>query len=246
MSWSAWWPILGVRFWCPILLSWCPILEIRWPILEIRWPILSSRFGYPGDRSWWPIRMPPAKSFELRKGLDVNIASAMASEPSDRTKILNSIRLPRAGTVFLEQEARDTHESSLIRWLIFGVLFLLISSHPVLSQPWPKGIMCPKCLQFRSVFVGCETFSKLSRWGYDAVGRALAGHFALANWLLGILRELIYWYLLYASNQTSFCGEYDFAVLPPKRLGSSPNAAAEVFFHRERSGHLEVGWSQPK
>ena len=43
-----------------------------------------------------------AKSFELRKGLDVNIASAMASEPSDRTKILNSIRLPRAGTVFLE------------------------------------------------------------------------------------------------------------------------------------------------
>ena len=71
-------------------------------------------------------------------------------------------------------------------WLIFGVLFLLISSHPVLSQPWPKGIMCPKCLQFRSVFVGCETFSKLSRWGYDAVGRALAGHFALANWLLGI------------------------------------------------------------
>ena len=44
-------------------------------------------------------------------------------------------------------------------WLIFGVLFLLISSHPVLSQPWPKGIMCPKCLQFRSVFVGCETFS---------------------------------------------------------------------------------------
>ena len=24
------------------------------------------------------------------------------------------------------------------------------------------------------------------------MGRALAGHFALANWLLGILRELIY------------------------------------------------------
>lgn len=52
--------------------------------------------------------------------------------------------------------------------------------------------------------------------------------------------------LLYTSNQTSFCGEYDFAVLPPKRLGSSPNAAAEVFFHSERSGHLEVGWSEPK
>ncbi|CAL1139170.1 unnamed protein product [Cladocopium goreaui] len=71
----------------------------------------------------------------LMKGLDVNIASAMASEPSDRTKILNSIRLPRAGTVFLEQEARDAHES------------------------------------------------------YDAVGRALAGHFALANWLLTALQN---------------------------------------------------------
>ena len=59
-------------------------------------------------RQQWP------GSVELRKGLDVNIASAMASEPSDRTKILNSIRLPRAGTVFLEQEARDTHESNLI------------------------------------------------------------------------------------------------------------------------------------
>ena len=59
-------------------------------------------------RQQWP------GSVELRKGLDVNIASAMASEPSDRTKILNSIRLPRAGTVFLEQEARDAHESNLI------------------------------------------------------------------------------------------------------------------------------------
>ena len=61
MSWSAWWPILGVR-------SWCPILEIRWPILEIRWPILSSRFGYPGDRSWWPIRMPPVGGIQTSHG----------------------------------------------------------------------------------------------------------------------------------------------------------------------------------
>ena len=52
-------------------------------------------------------------SSELRKGLDVNIASAMASEASDKTKILNSIRLPRAGTVFLEQTAPVAHESPL-------------------------------------------------------------------------------------------------------------------------------------
>ena len=70
-------------------------------------------------RQQWP------GSVELRKGLDVNIASAMASEPSDRTKILNSIRLPRAGTVFLEQEARDAHESNLIDlWSSFPSDFL--------------------------------------------------------------------------------------------------------------------------
>ena len=69
------------------------------------------------------------------------------------------------------------------------------------------------------------------------MGRALAGHFTLANWLLGILRELTYRTL----RIRRLFVEYDFAVLPPKRLGSSPNAAAEVFFHSERSGHLEVG-----
>ena len=42
----------------------------------------------------------------------------------------------------------------------------------------------------------------------------------------------------------SFCGEYHVDILPPKGLGSSPNAPPEVFFHSERSGHLEVGWSQ--
>jgi hypothetical protein len=102
-----------------------------------------------------------AKSFELRKGLDVNIASAMASEPSDRTKILNSIRLPRAGTVFLEQEARDAHESNLIDlWSSFPSDFLSPRAESTLSL-WV--MMCPKCFQFRSVLVGCETFSKLSR-----------------------------------------------------------------------------------
>ena len=86
------------------------------------------------------------------------------------------------------------------------------------------------------------------------MGRALAGHFAIANWPLGILSEMAL--LMYCtfnhvtmfenSNQTPVCGEYDCVVLPPKRLGSSPNVAAEVFFHSERSGHVEVGWSQPK
>ena len=86
------------------------------------------------------------------------------------------------------------------------------------------------------------------------MGRALAGHSALANWPLGILSEIAL--LMYCtfnhvtmfenSNQMPVCGEYDCVVLPPKRLGSSPNTAAEVFFHRERSGHLEVGWSEPK
>ena len=76
-----------------------------------------------------------AKSFELRKGLDVNIASAMASEPSDRTKILNSIRLPRAGTVFLEQEARDAHESNLIDlWSSFPSDFLSPRAESTLTQ----------------------------------------------------------------------------------------------------------------
>ena len=80
-------------------------------------------------RQQWP------GSVELRKGLDVNIASAMASEPSDRTKILNSIRLPRAGTVFLEQEARDTHESNLIDlWSSFPSDFLSPRAESTLTQ----------------------------------------------------------------------------------------------------------------
>ena len=52
--------------------------------------------------------------FALRKGLDVNIASAMASEASDKTAILNCLILPRAGTKALQQEAPAAHESNLI------------------------------------------------------------------------------------------------------------------------------------
>ena len=54
------------------------------------------------------------ESAELRKGLDVDIASAMASEASDKTAILNSLRVPRAGTKTLQQEAPAEHESNLM------------------------------------------------------------------------------------------------------------------------------------
>ena len=122
-------------------------------------------------RQQWP------GSVELRKGLDVNIASAMASEPSDRTKILNSIRLPRAGTVFLEQEARDAHESNLIDlWSSFPSDFLspraesthspgvstsaLAVSFGVLTQRDHVPKMHSVSLSCCRI---CETFSKLSR-----------------------------------------------------------------------------------
>ena len=54
----------------------------------------------------------PLRSFgQPRKGLDVDIASAMASKEADKRKILNSIALPRARTKILQQEAHATHES---------------------------------------------------------------------------------------------------------------------------------------
>ena len=60
-------------------------------------------------------------SKKLRKGLSVDIANAMASEASDKTKILNSIRLPRAGTKVLQQEAQAAHESNSFELLIASV-----------------------------------------------------------------------------------------------------------------------------
>ena len=52
--------------------------------------------------------------------MDVDIASAMASKEADKKKILNSIALPRARTKNLEQEARATHESSLVETLLLN------------------------------------------------------------------------------------------------------------------------------
>ena len=54
----------------------------------------------------------------------LNIASAMASPASDKTTILNSIRLPRAGTQVLQEEAQATHESDLFE--LWSRLFLLL------------------------------------------------------------------------------------------------------------------------
>jgi hypothetical protein len=52
--------------------------------------------------------------------LNVDIANAMASEASDKTKILNSLVLPRAGTKVLQQEAPTAHESNLFElWNVF-------------------------------------------------------------------------------------------------------------------------------
>ena len=56
---------------------------------------------------------------------------SMASEASDKTKILNSLVLPRAGTRVLQEEAPTTHESNLFElWNSFlsdFFVFLLIS-----------------------------------------------------------------------------------------------------------------------
>lgn len=64
---------------------------------------------------------------EPRKGLNVNIAAAMASKDSDKQAILNALAFPRAGTKILQQEAQATHERTLLQlfelWSFF--LFLL-------------------------------------------------------------------------------------------------------------------------
>ena len=100
-------------------------------------------------------------SVELRKGLDVNIASAMASEASDKTAILNCLILPRAGTKALQQEAPAAHESNLIDlWSSFPSDFLSPRAESTLTQrdhvPKMRSVSLSFC---RS----CETFSKLSR-----------------------------------------------------------------------------------
>ena len=57
---------------------------------------------------------------EPRKGLDVNIAAAMASKDSDKQAILNALAFPRAGTKILQQEAQATHKRTLFElWSLF-------------------------------------------------------------------------------------------------------------------------------
>lgn len=51
---------------------------------------------------------------KLRKGLNVDITSAMASEASDKNTILNSIAYPRARTKVLLEDAQAAHESLLV------------------------------------------------------------------------------------------------------------------------------------
>lgn len=66
---------------------------------------------------------------EPRKGLNVNIAAAMASKDSDKQAILNALAFPRAGTKILQQEAQATHERTLLQlfelWSFFFFFFLI-------------------------------------------------------------------------------------------------------------------------
>ena len=74
---------------------------------------------------------------EPRKGLNVNIAAAMASKDSDKQAILNALAFPRAGTKILQQEAQATHERTLLLfelWSLFLFDFYLLiqcTSRPV-------------------------------------------------------------------------------------------------------------------
>ena len=69
---------------------------------------------------------------EPRKGLDVDIANAIASEASDKRNILNSIVLPRAKTKVLQQEAHATHESHLPTFFSSSQLAGLICNKVIL------------------------------------------------------------------------------------------------------------------
>ena len=65
---------------------------------------------------------------EPRKGLNVNIAAAMASKDSDKQAILNALAFPRAGTQILQQEAQATHERTLELWSLFLNFYILSQS----------------------------------------------------------------------------------------------------------------------
>ena len=72
---------------------------------------------------------------EPRKGLNVNIAAAMASKDSDKQAILNAIAFPRAGTQILQQEAQATHERTLELRSLFLDFYLFESVDPSTHRP---------------------------------------------------------------------------------------------------------------
>ena len=75
------------------------------------------------------------------------------------------------------------------------------------------------------------------------MGRALAGHFALANWFLGILSEMaVLMHCTYLKIRLRRLGEFDFVVLPSKWLGSSP----PLRFSSIAKGLDTSRWAGPK
>ena len=75
------------------------------------------------------------------------------------------------------------------------------------------------------------------------MGRALAGHFALANWFLRILSEMaVLMHCTYLKIRLRRLGEFDFVVLPSKWLGSSP----PLRFSSIAKGLDTSRWAGPK
>ena len=75
------------------------------------------------------------------------------------------------------------------------------------------------------------------------MGRALAGHFALANWFLRILSEMaVLMHCTYLKIRLRRLGEFDFVVLPSKWLGSSP----QLRFSSIAKGLDTSRWAGPK
>ena len=75
------------------------------------------------------------------------------------------------------------------------------------------------------------------------MGRALAGHFALANWFLGILSgKAVLMHCTCLKIRIRRLGEFDFVVLPSKWLGSSP----QLRFSSIAKGLDTSRWAGPK
>ena len=132
---------------------------------------------------------------EPRKGLNVNIAAAMASKDSDKQAILNALAFPRAGTKILQQEAQATHERTLLLFELWSLFLLFLLDFYLLIQCTSRPVD--------------PVSPRVVHWGYEAVGRALAGHFALANWpLAAVLLVKSTWSKksLLSLFDASFCG----------------------------------------